>query len=116
MRTLCSLCLLKVSSLLGRHKLVDSELPLSVNNDLKIMNLFNHTFIHRDEYLDVSTIYQAAFSIEYDGVTWSFEHRADCFHMDCCPHCDFREPRLEKFSIKVGELSPLPSLVSTSGN
>eukprot|EP00092_Neocalanus_flemingeri_P054855 GFUD01064672.1.p1 GENE.GFUD01064672.1~~GFUD01064672.1.p1 ORF type:complete len:257 (+),score=38.83 GFUD01064672.1:52-822(+) len=110
MRSLRSLCLLKVHSL----GLDMSPMPPSLAKDIKIVRLFNRSFIG-DVYLDYDfdlepglSVHQNAFSIQYDGASWSFLYRSNHFQAYCCPHCDFVEPDLEQFTLEAGKLVPVP--------
>eukprot|EP00092_Neocalanus_flemingeri_P094116 GFUD01119661.1.p1 GENE.GFUD01119661.1~~GFUD01119661.1.p1 ORF type:complete len:252 (+),score=31.78 GFUD01119661.1:55-810(+) len=108
MRSLRSLCLLKVHSL----GLDMSPMPPSLAKDIKIVRLFNRNFIG-EVYLDYDFefglfVHQNAFSIQYDGASWSFLYRSNHFQADCCPHCDFVEPDLEQFTLEAGKLVPVP--------
>eukprot|EP00092_Neocalanus_flemingeri_P017213 GFUD01018614.1.p1 GENE.GFUD01018614.1~~GFUD01018614.1.p1 ORF type:complete len:266 (+),score=45.73 GFUD01018614.1:78-875(+) len=111
MRSLRSLCLLKVHSL-GLDTLDPSLMPPSLAKDIKVMRLFNKSFIDREVYLVDDTlmfgVYQDALSIQYDGASWTILYRSNHFDMDCCPHCDFVEPDLEQFTLEEGKLAPVP--------
>eukprot|EP00092_Neocalanus_flemingeri_P054845 GFUD01064662.1.p1 GENE.GFUD01064662.1~~GFUD01064662.1.p1 ORF type:complete len:250 (+),score=38.08 GFUD01064662.1:52-801(+) len=113
MRSLRSLCLLKVHSL----GLDMSPLPPSLDKDIKIVRLFNRSFIG-EVYLGMDFgaglfVRQKAFSIQYDGASWSFLYRSNHFQADCCPHCDFVEPDLKQFTLEEGKLAPvLPHFTS----
>eukprot|EP00092_Neocalanus_flemingeri_P054853 GFUD01064670.1.p1 GENE.GFUD01064670.1~~GFUD01064670.1.p1 ORF type:complete len:256 (+),score=39.57 GFUD01064670.1:51-818(+) len=109
MRSLRSLCLLKVHSL--RLPALDPSLiPPNLAKDIKIMGLFNKSFIDRDQYYELggSFVYQDALSIQYDGASWTVLYRSNHFDMDCCPHCDFVEPDLVQFTLEEGKLAPVP--------
>eukprot|EP00092_Neocalanus_flemingeri_P085724 GFUD01107909.1.p1 GENE.GFUD01107909.1~~GFUD01107909.1.p1 ORF type:complete len:252 (+),score=46.85 GFUD01107909.1:76-831(+) len=109
MRSLRSLCLLKVHSL--RLPAQDQSLiPPNLAKDIKIMRLFNKSFIDREMYygLGGAFVCQDALSIQYDGDFWSILYRSNAFDMDCCPHCDFVEPELEQFTMEEGKLAPVP--------
>eukprot|EP00092_Neocalanus_flemingeri_P017210 GFUD01018611.1.p1 GENE.GFUD01018611.1~~GFUD01018611.1.p1 ORF type:complete len:258 (+),score=43.15 GFUD01018611.1:77-850(+) len=108
MRSLRSLCLLKVHSL----GLDMSPMPPSLAKDIKIVRLFNRNFIG-EVYLDYDFefglfVHQNAFSIQYDGASWSFLYRSNHFQADCCPHCDFVQPDLVQFTLEEGKLAPVP--------
>eukprot|EP00092_Neocalanus_flemingeri_P107192 GFUD01137576.1.p1 GENE.GFUD01137576.1~~GFUD01137576.1.p1 ORF type:complete len:278 (+),score=32.50 GFUD01137576.1:55-834(+) len=113
MCSLRSLCLLEVHSL-GQNTLDLSQVPPSLARDIKIMRLFNRSFIDWEMYLENNLaddrlgIFQNALSIQYDGVSWSIMYRSNDFVTDCCPHCDFVEPDLEQFTLEEGKLSPVP--------
>eukprot|EP00092_Neocalanus_flemingeri_P094115 GFUD01119660.1.p1 GENE.GFUD01119660.1~~GFUD01119660.1.p1 ORF type:complete len:258 (+),score=49.05 GFUD01119660.1:55-828(+) len=107
MRSLRSLCLLKVHSL----GLDMSPMPPSLAKDIKIVRLFNRNFIG-EVYLDYDFefglfVHQNAFSIQYDGASWSFLYRSNHFQADCCPHCDFVEPDIEQVTLEEGKLVPV---------
>eukprot|EP00092_Neocalanus_flemingeri_P054857 GFUD01064674.1.p1 GENE.GFUD01064674.1~~GFUD01064674.1.p1 ORF type:complete len:251 (+),score=34.14 GFUD01064674.1:51-803(+) len=114
MRSLRSLCLLKVHSL--RLPALDPSLiPPNLAKDIKIMGLFNKSFIDRDQYYELggSFVYQDALSIQYDGASWNILYRSNEFFADCCPHCDFVEPDLKQFTLEEGKLAPvLPHFTS----
>ena len=78
MRSLRSLCLLKVQSLaLGQQMLDMTEIPPSLAKDLKIMQLVNTSFeiLCRDRFCGRDNVTQTALSIQYDGVFWNFCYR-----------------------------------------
>ena len=72
MRSLRSLCLLKVQSLaLGQQMLDKTEIPPSLAKDLKIMQLVNTSFeiLCRDRFCGRDNVTQTALSIQ--SVRWS---------------------------------------------
>eukprot|EP00092_Neocalanus_flemingeri_P034142 GFUD01037129.1.p1 GENE.GFUD01037129.1~~GFUD01037129.1.p1 ORF type:complete len:270 (-),score=29.09 GFUD01037129.1:20-829(-) len=106
MRSLRSLCLLKVHAL-GLPTPDLSPIP-SLARDIKIMQMFNRSFIEREAYYVHNTVFQDAISIQYDGASWTILYRTNQFHVNCCPCCDFVEPVLHQFTVEEGQLSPVP--------
>merc|ERR1719186_1826320 len=50
-----------------------------------------------------SRVRQIGFSIQYDGVDWSFKYRANVFAVLCCPHCDFIAPDVGHLTMEEGK-------------
>eukprot|EP00092_Neocalanus_flemingeri_P024787 GFUD01026876.1.p1 GENE.GFUD01026876.1~~GFUD01026876.1.p1 ORF type:complete len:247 (-),score=49.79 GFUD01026876.1:82-822(-) len=101
MKSLRSLCLLKVQSL-GQTVPDLSEIPASLARDIRISQLVNSSFISWALVHDgvTSTVSQTALSIQYDGVFWNFQSRSNKFELACCLHCDFVQPDLRDFTIQ----------------
>ena len=81
MRSLRSLCLLRVHSLGLDQDLLDmSMIPGNLVKDIKIMRLVNKTFA--TWYVSLrgeDDVYQTALSIQYDGAFWTFQYRSNRF-------------------------------------
>eukprot|EP00092_Neocalanus_flemingeri_P024914 GFUD01027021.1.p1 GENE.GFUD01027021.1~~GFUD01027021.1.p1 ORF type:complete len:259 (+),score=33.40 GFUD01027021.1:57-833(+) len=113
MRSLRSLCLLKVHSL-SLPTLDLGLLPPSLAKDIKIMRLCNKSFMNRDDYFDGFTVYQHALSIQFDGTSWTIQYRSNNFLItECCPHCDFVQPDLQQFTLEDRKLSPVPVQINS---
>ena len=111
MRSLRSLCLLKVQSL-NQDVLDKSVMPLSLVKDLQIMQLVNARFaickINARSATATSTVSQTALSIQFDGAAWTFRYRSNSFDIStCCMYCDFVEPKLQQFTLEEG--TPIPT-------
>jgi len=109
MRSLRSLCLLKIYSL-GQNMYNMTELPPSLAKDLKIMQLVNKSFSEGliDFIEDIPYVCQAGLSIQYDGASWNFQYRNGSFRISCCPYCDFQQPELRQFSLDEGRPVSIP--------
>jgi len=105
MRSLRSLCLLKVHS---RQDMLDmTELPPNLVKDLKIMQLVNASFESLClDYVNITRdhVAQTTLSIEYDGAFWNFR---SC--TTNCSHWDFKQPELKQFTLEEGKPAPTKS-------
>jgi len=106
MRSLQSLCLLRVHSLgLVQNALDMPLIPATLAKELKIMNLMNKTYsswLFENDILG-SRVRQIGLSIQYDGVDWSFKYRGNVFTVVCCPHCDFIAPDVGHLTMEEGK-------------
>ena len=106
MRSLQSLCLLRVHSLgLVQNALDIPLIPATLSKELKIMNLMNKTYSSGWFERDIfgSRVRQIGLSIQYDGVEWSFQFRGNVFAVLCCPHCDFISPDVGHLTMEEGK-------------
>ena len=106
MRSLQSLCLLRVHSLgLVQNALDIPLIPATLAKELKIMNLMNRTYsswLFENGILG-SRVSQIGLSIQYDGVDWSFKYCGNVFAVICCPHCDFIAPDVGHLTMEEGK-------------
>ena len=104
-KSLLSLCLLKVSS----EGLDYEDLPSGLVKELNLIKVFNGNYSFESENWNGSDVHQTALTILYDGVDWTFTSRSKSFHVFCCPTCDISQPDLQQLTVTEGVTVPATS-------